>query len=240
MTDIDYIGNELELFRHAHNWKAYYRGVIDPYIKGEVCEVGAGLGGTTTALLNDAAATWLAVEPDRELSSQIEHELSGHPQAQKVSVLHGTLDDVGTGRFFDTILYIDVIEHIEHDKAEFEKAARRLRPGGHLIILVPAFNFLYNAFDKSIGHYRRYNKSMLRAIARDSDLDNIRLDYFDSMGFFASTVNKLFLHKSIPSIENIRMWDGTLVPVSRIVDPLILRSFGKSLIGIWQKPDHKF
>ena len=61
MSNIDYIGNELELFKDAVNWKAYYRSAIEKYIYGDVCEVGAGLGGTTTALLNDTVNSWLAI-----------------------------------------------------------------------------------------------------------------------------------------------------------------------------------
>ena len=236
MSNIDYIGNELELFKHAHNWKAYYKNAIDPYIKGDVCEVGAGLGGTTTALINARSKSWTAVEPDADLSAMIDAELSGNPFASKVQVVHGILDDISSDKLFDTILYIDVIEHIEHDDAEFAKAAARLKHGGHLIILVPAFNFLYNSFDKSIGHFRRYDKTMLKQLENGKGLTRIRMSYFDSMGFFASTVNKLFLNKSTPSEGNIKLWDSVLVPFSKVIDPIIFRAFGKSLVGIWQKP----
>ncbi len=237
MANIDYIGNELELFKDAVNWKAYYKSAIDQYIHGDVCEVGAGIGGTTAALLNDKVLTWLAVEPDENLSSKIPEEIKGHDYAAKVTVLHGILDDIDIEKQFDAILYIDVIEHIESDKVEFQKAFERLRPGGNLIILVPAFNFLYNPFDKAIGHFRRYNKSMLRALAPDNNTDEVFLKYYDSMGFFASCANKFFINKSTPSKGNISMWDNLLVPFSKLVDPLLFRSFGKSLIGVWQKPN---
>lgn len=236
MSNIDYIGNELELFKDAVNWKAYYKSAIDPYIHGDVCEVGAGIGGTTTALLNDKVNSWLAVEPDESLSSKIAVEIKGHPNAEKVVVVHGILVDIEENKRFDSILYIDVIEHIEADKEEFLKAVNRLKPGGHLIILVPAFNFLYNPFDKAIGHFRRYDKPMLRSLAKDSGVQEKFMKYFDSMGFFASCANKFFINKSTPSKGNISMWDNLLVPFSKFVDPLLLRSFGKSLIGVWQKP----
>ncbi len=235
MSNIEYIGNELELFKYARNWKSYYSTAIEAFIKGDVCEVGAGLGGTTTALINANTNSWLAIEPDEELSSQIETELIGNPFAHKVTVLHGTLDDVPENMLFDTILYIDVIEHIEHDLREFENAVKKLKKGGHLIILVPAFNWLYNEFDKNIGHYRRYNKEMLNALAKDTEMSKVKLEYYDCLGLFASVVNKLFLKKPVPSPENIRLWDKNLIPLSKIIDPIIFRLFGKSLIGIWKK-----
>lgn len=57
-----------------------------------------------------------------------------------------------------------MLEHIEADAAEMNKAAALLNPGGHIIVLSPAFQFLYNPFDKAIGHYRRYNKRMLKKL----------------------------------------------------------------------------
>ena len=235
MSNIEYIGNELELFKYARNWKSYYSKAIEGFIKGDVCEVGAGLGGTTTALINANTNSWLAIEPDAELANQIETEIIGNPFAQKVTVLHGTLDDVQDDILFDTILYIDVIEHIEHDLLEFQNAIKKLKKGGHLIILVPAFNWLYNEFDKNIGHYRRYNKEMLNNLAIGTEMTKVKMDYYDSLGLFASVVNKLFLKKPVPSPENIRLWDKNLIPLSKIIDPVILRLFGKSLIGIWKK-----
>ncbi|MCO6460728.1 MAG: class I SAM-dependent methyltransferase [Saprospiraceae bacterium] len=235
MTSIDYIGNELELFKYARNWKLYYCKAIDPFIKGDVCEVGAGLGGTTTALINSKTKTWLAIEPDGQLASQISSEMIGNPHKDKVKVFQGTLADLDQGKLFDTIMYIDVIEHIEKDREEFDLALKRLRPGGHLIILVPAFNFLYNEFDKNIGHFRRYNKPMLNALAKGRQVRKVKLVYYDCLGLFASVVNKLFLKKPVPSARDIRLWDEKLIPVSKLIDPLIFRSFGKSLIGVWQK-----
>lgn len=234
MTQIDYIGNELELFKYAVNWKAYYRGVIDPYIAGDVCEVGAGIGGTTVALLNAKVNSWLAVEPDDALSAQISNEISGHPMADKVRIQHGTLMGVEPHRKFNTIIYIDVIEHIEDHQAEFNLARGFLAPGGHLIILVPAFNFLYSPFDKAIGHYRRYSKKMLRSLDNEEGLKLCHLKYYDCLGFMASLTNKLLLNKDTPSTDNIKLWDGFLVPLSRIFDKIFLHSFGKSLIGIWK------
>ncbi len=235
MANIDYIGDELELFKFAINWKDYYGKTIKPYITGDVCEVGAGIGGTTNALLNRAASSWLAVEPDGNLAERIGAEILGNQFASRVEVLHGTLDDIAEGQQFDTIIYIDVMEHIEDDNTEFGKAVGRLRKGGNLIILVPAFNFLYNDFDKRIGHFRRYDKRMLKRLAAESPLKCIKLSYYDSLGFFASVMNKLILKKPIPSPGNIKMWDNFMIPLSKLFDPLVMRSFGKSLIGVWRK-----
>jgi SAM-dependent methyltransferase len=229
-----YIGNELELFQKAHNWKNYYGRRIQPFLKGEVLEVGAGIGATTKALCDGSQKKWVCLEPDGRLSQKIEEELAAGTLPSCVSVRTGLLSDQPNEERYDAIIYIDVIEHIENDRGELSEASQRLRAGGHLIILVPAFNFLYSPFDKAIGHYRRYNKKMLLSVI-PADLKQIRLEYLDVTGFFASVVNKLFLRQSYPTAKQISMWDSLMIPVSKLADPVLFHAAGKSLLGIWQK-----
>jgi SAM-dependent methyltransferase len=232
INHIDYIGNELELFKHAVHWKNYFSSKIRPYIKGDVLEVGAGIGVNTEYLARDRAAiqSWCLLEPDRNLAAQIE-ENTAALGLQNKSIINGIITDIADKKF-DTIIYIDVLEHIEASVAEIQQVKARLKPGGHLIILVPAYNFLYNNFDKKIGHFRRYNKRLLLQEV-DGSLRKERLFYLDSLGFFASLANKLILKKELPSLENVRFWDNWLVPPSKVFDVLYFRSFGKSLIGVF-------
>jgi hypothetical protein len=136
---------------------------------------------------------------------------------------------------FDTLLYMDVIEHIEDDRGELSRAAEWLRPGGHLIILVPAHQWLYTPFDRAIGHFRRYTRTTLRR-AGPAGLDLVRLIYLDSIGLLASLGNRMILNRSLPNPNQIALWDKVMVPLSKIVDPLIAYSFGKSVLGVWRKP----
>ncbi|MBL7924990.1 MAG: class I SAM-dependent methyltransferase [Bacteroidia bacterium] len=234
-TAAHYIGNELELFRHARNWKTYYRKRLSSYIHGHVLEAGAGIGETTLHLLNEQVDTWVCLEPDASLSEKISEKISTGELPPKISVKTGTTEDYTLPSLFDTIVYIDVIEHIEDDRAELRRAAGLLKAGGHLIILVPAHQWLFSPFDKAIGHYRRYNKKLLRQ-AVPASLKSKELFYLDSLGLLASLTNKLFLKKEYPTAQEVKFWDNLIVPVSKAVDPLILFSTGKSLIGIWQKP----
>jgi 2-polyprenyl-3-methyl-5-hydroxy-6-metoxy-1,4-benzoquinol methylase len=233
---MEYIGNELELFQYAVNWKKYFGNYLKPFLKGDVCEVGAGLGGTTKELINENVNLWLAIEPDAKLASEIHQMINKVEHQSKVQVVCGTLADVSVEVVFDAVIYIDVMEHIEFDRQEFELAANHLKKGGKLIILVPAFNFLYNSFDKAIGHFRRYDKPMLKSLNAGNVLRPVSMNYFDSMGFFASVANKLFIKRSDITRGNVDMWDSYLIPVSRVIDPILFRTFGKTLIGVWEKP----
>jgi 2-polyprenyl-3-methyl-5-hydroxy-6-metoxy-1,4-benzoquinol methylase len=229
----DYIGNELELFKHAHNWKKYYASFIEGYLKNDVLEVGAGIGETTHLLCDGTQNCWVCIEPDELLTKEIEIKKENGYLPFIIEIITGTLDGIDSNRKFETIIYIDVIEHIENDEEELKKAANFLKPNGHIIILVPAHNYLFSKFDKSIGHYRRYNKEML-AKAIPKGFQKVDLRYLDSIGLFASLANKWFLKQDYPTLEQIKFWDNYIIPVSKIIDAISFYSLGKTVVGVWK------
>lgn len=225
-----YGGNELELFRHACRWKQYFARHLGPYIAGDVLEVGAGVGATTRFLVA-GTRSWTCLEPDPSLAASAREALARDPETSTSTVLTGTLDDVPLGETYDTILYIDVIEHIEDDGAELRRASTRLRPGGHLVVLAPAHQWLYSEFDRSIGHYRRYSASTLEGAG--PGLRVCASFYLDSLGMLASSANRLLLGRELPTPRQIRFWDDWLVRGSRFLDPLLGHRVGKTVIVVW-------
>lgn len=230
----EYIGNELELFKHAKNWKLYYKSKIKNYIKGDVLEVGAGIGETTKSLFNSKCKSWTCIEPDDELTKVIKDKIKTAYLPPTIEAKSTFLSEMNQEKKYDTILYIDVIEHIEKDHEELKLAEKFLNPNGHLIILVPAHQYLFSPFDKAIGHFRRYNKNMLKT-ATPKNLKQEKLIYLDSLGLLTSLANKWFLKQSYPKIKQILFWDNFIVPASKILDVIICYKAGKSLIGIWKK-----
>ena len=227
-----YQGDELELFQHAKNWKIYFSRQVKPFIKGSVLEVGAGIGATTLLLNDGTASKWLMLEPDKQMIASLKKKMEEKGFPANCQLQTGTIDQLT--ETFDTIIYIDVLEHIEADAEEMRKAASLLNPGGHIIVLSPAFQFLYNPFDKVIGHYRRYNKRMLRKISAPL-LQIVSNDYYDSVGYFAALMNKLLLRQKYPTIKQVLFWDRWMIPISKITDKLFFHSFGKAIIAIWKK-----
>ncbi len=132
------------------------------------------------------------------------------------------------------MLYIDVLEHIEDDQGEVEHAARHLAPGGHLIVLAPAHNWLFSPFDRAVGHFRRYNRPGLLKLGVPG-LVPVAARYFDSVGMLASMANKALLRASSPTVSQIRLWDRVMVPCSRVLDPVLGHSLGKTVVVIWQR-----
>lgn len=225
-----YRGQELDVFAYAERWKRYWGGTVRRWIRGDVLEVGAGLGVNTPVLYNADVRSWHCVEPDPALAARLARQVFSLPRC---SVVTGTIAECAGSRY-DTILYIDVLEHIEADREELAAAAALLRPGGHLVVLSPAHQFLFTEFDAAIGHYRRYNKPSLRACS-PPDCVLTAMFYLDSAGILASLANRAILHRSTPTLRQIQTWDRWIIPISRILDALSGRRFGKTIVGVWTR-----
>jgi 2-polyprenyl-3-methyl-5-hydroxy-6-metoxy-1,4-benzoquinol methylase len=230
-----YVGTELALFSNARNWKSYWRAQIAPYLGRVVLDVGAGAGATAELCCGPSHERWVALEPDATLAAEIERKVKAGAIPPACEAVRGTLATLPPGETFDSVLYIDVLEHIEHDADELARAFERLRPGGHVIVLSPAHQFLFTDFDRSIGHFRRYSLATLKAAA-PAAAQPVHLRYLDSIGVAASLANRLLLKQSMPTKAQILTWDRLMVPLSRLVDPLLLHRFGKSVLGIWRNP----
>ena len=233
-TVASYGGGELQLFSHASNWKAYFGSLVAPSLGMRVLEVGAGIGTTTKTLCHGEHERWVCLEPDPEQLHLIEDLILRRDLPGFCEPRLGTIRCISLAEQFDTVLYIDVLEHIRDDRDEVREAASRLVAGGHLVILSPAFDWLMSPFDRSIGHYRRYSRRRL-ADAIPDGFRNQRLCYLDSIGMLMSLANRTLLRQELPKLWQIAMWNRWIVPISRIIDPLLRFTCGRSVLGVWQK-----
>ncbi len=233
MSELDYQGNELGLFASAKNWKSYYAKLLKSDIKGRVLEVGAGIGGTMPLLWNPSVRSWLCLEPDPALAREMDVRIRDFKH-DGVSSKVGTIDDLAPEELFDCILYIDVLEHIRDDRAELLRASAHLSDNGRLIVLSPAFQWLYSPFDRALGHERRYTARTLAEVFPRNVVKE-RLFYADSIGAFLSASNRVLLRKSLPTLRQVLFWDRVVVPVSKIVDPLTRSWFGRSVIAVYRR-----
>jgi len=234
MNNFAYQGSELVLFKNANNWKKYFAKILAPYFGQTVLEVGAGIGSTTRMLCDGSQKLWLCLEPDHKLSITIKMACHDNILPSCCDIITGNSNCLSLCATFDTIVYIDVLEHILDDSDELNRIAGHLNKSGHLVILSPAFNFLFSLFDTSIGHFRRYNRDDLLKLT-PSTLKVVKVFYLDSLGFFMSLINKFLLQSSMPTQKQIDIWDGIIIPISKIIDPCICYSIGRSIVGIWSK-----
>lgn len=232
MSQQSYIGTELDVFADAHNWKAYLRRLIDGHLCGRVLEVGAGIGGTTAIFRNGRQTEWTALEPDPQLAERL------RTQSRRfefpIDVVVGTVESADLHGLYDCVLYIDVLEHIRDDREELARAAALLNAAGTVVVLSPAHQALYTPFDKAIGHYRRYNRTMLQRLTPNGT-ELVRLQYVDSVGVLLSAANRLLLHSSSPTASQVQFWDKRVVPASRWLDRLLGGRVGKSILAVWRR-----
>ena len=220
---------ELEFFDAAKNWRKYQFKNILKYINSSVLEIGPGTGNNVQYYKNRASQITL-LETNKNLANSLKSKFD---EEKKIIVLNTDIHI--QEKTFDTIMYMDVLEHIEDDKKEVNKALKHLNSGGNLIFFVPAYQFLYSDFDKSIGHIKRYNKQFFLPFKENENISIVELKYFDSIGFFFAVLNKLFNKNKKESIGlGVKIWDK-LMFLSRIMDLIFLNKFGKSLFCIMKK-----
>ncbi len=234
MSDYTYVGGELELFAEAHRWKRYLAETVGPFIKGDVLEVGAGIGGTTRVLCVGHESSWTCLEPDSELARKMRLTFEENPLPIEPSIRTETVQKLSEHEMFDAILYVDVLEHIEDDRQELAAAALHLRSGGHLVIIGPAHQWLFSEFDEAVGHYRRYSRGALAAAMPES-MQPVMLRYLDSVGVALSAANRVLLRSRTPSRAQIGFWNKWVVPFSVHIDPLLGWWVGKSVVGVWRR-----
>ena len=230
---MNYPGKELEIFDKAHFWRNYTYLLVKKFIGKKILEVGAGIGSFTKIYIKEKSDITLS-----EIDSFNYETLKKKFNSQKnVKVENKLIQQFN--ETFDTIFYISVLEHIENDKKEITDAIEKLDDKGHLIICVPAHNYMYSNFDKEIGHFRRYEMNFFDTLNLKNA--NIKTSFFiDSFGHLLYFLNKLLFSKEVyPSKLKVFIWDKIFIPTTYIIDFLSFYKFGKNILCIIQKNNTK-
>lgn len=225
-----YLNSVLGLFDLAGNYRKYQISLVKNFIKNTILEVGPGRGEIISHFAHDKEKKISLLEPDSENFEFLKKKFEKNPNV-KVSNLF--IADVQEK--FETIIYMDVVEHIENHEEEILKAYSKLEKNGYLIFIVPAFQLLFSDFDRAVGHYRRYEKKFFKEFAKSNNIKCVKNHYFDSLGFFIVLIGKILKLKNNKTVSiGIKFWN-LLIIFSRIIDTLIFNAFGKSLICVYKK-----
>ena len=228
MSKKNYSGWELKFFDSSKNFRTYQFNLIDKHLSGHLAEVGPG-NGINLSYYMDKPKKIDLFEPSKK------HYLKLKKNYKKINKIKFHNKFFGGKKKYNTIVYLDVIEHIKEDKTEIFKAFKLLKRNGKLIINVPAFSHLYSKFDKDVGHYKRYSKYDFKKILSDLPSKNVTLIYYDSIGYFLSFLSKIFISDYKKNFEKkIKLWDS-LINLSKFIDYLTFRIVGKSLLVIIEK-----
>ena len=221
-----YKGWELNFFDNAKNFRNYQWKLIKDKIKKKILEVGPGNCVFLDRYYKISKEIFL-FEPSENFRIKLSSKIENFKEVKLIKEYDNST--------YDTIIYLDVVEHIEDDQNEILSAYNRLNKDGYLIINVPAFQFLYTDYDKKIGHYRRYSKSSFKNLLQNLDINNFKMSYFDSIGFCLIFFSKyLAVSNKVNFQGGVKLWNF-LIPFSKILDILLSPLIGKSLMVIIKK-----
>ncbi len=225
----------LELFAEAPAFNRWLFDQISSFCNGEVLEVGSGIGNISGLLMEKNE--WVYLSDLRiEYCHLLEKKYATNPHLRAVYQFDLSLSDFDS-RFpemlhrFDTVIALNVVEHIESDERAVKNAKKLLRPGGNLIILVPAGQLLFNRFDEELGHFRRYNKKTVSRLLSEAGLTVIRAKYFNFGGILGWLYSGTMLKKKIIPRSQLKLFNQ-LVPAFRILDQLVAHAAGLSVIVV--------
>ncbi len=219
----------LERFDKSNFWIFYFVLKIRKFLKDGILEVGAGCGSFTKGYMKNFQSITLT-DTDEGSYNLLKKNFINE---KNINVLNSNIEDIDSR--FNTLLYFNVLEHIEDDKLEIKNALEKLNYGGHLIILVPAHQKIYSNLDKAVGHYRRYNINFFKE-NKFKNSEIVKLHYLDFFGYALYYLNKIFFKKeTYPTAVKIFIWDKISTPLTTIVDFFTGYKFGKNILCIYRK-----
>jgi len=211
-----------------HHWIA---DEFKPYLGQNAIEVGAGKGDFSRILLGTSIKRLYALEPSTNLFSALQDNLGGQDRA---TLANNFLEDFQPADPVDSVLYVNVLEHIEDDRKELFTAREKIRPGGHLLLFVPALAWLFSETDRQVGHFRRYEKKSLENLASEAGFMLVKSRYFDIAGIVPWYINCVLLKRSLAA-AGVTLYDRLVVPSMRFVECRIRPPVGKNILLVARK-----
>jgi 2-polyprenyl-3-methyl-5-hydroxy-6-metoxy-1,4-benzoquinol methylase len=230
----------LENISGADKFNRWMYETIKPFCKGRILEIGGGIGNISQCFLNDGSEL-VVTELQTEYCTMIRKRLGNHPNLKDVIEMD-IIDpefDVKYKQFlgsFDTVFALNVVEHIEDHNLAIANCKKLLKKSGHLVILVPAFQTIFNHFDTALGHFRRYTAETLRPLFEANNLPVIHYQYFNLIGIAGWWVSGSLLRKKIIPEGQMKLYNF-FVPVFRIIDKITNKVLGLSVIMIGRVGD---
>lgn len=219
----------LEKNASASNYLGWISDLCTPHLGAECLEIGAGHG-DLTELFARGRTRYVATDASDWCLDAL-HTRFPKGAGVEVRALDLATFDPGEERF-DSIVMVNVLEHIEDDAESLVRLREALRPGGRLVLYVPAFMLLYSKFDREIGHYRRYRKPGLTALLRESGLRPVDARYVNSIGAPGWFLWVRVLGRASSDDVTVGACDRVVVPAARVFEDRWAPPFGLSVFAV--------
>jgi 2-polyprenyl-3-methyl-5-hydroxy-6-metoxy-1,4-benzoquinol methylase len=235
-AEVDLEGEQnLKVIAEADAFNSWMAETVAPYCQGKVIEVGSGIGNISRWFLEAGHKLMLSdIRP--QYCQHLHKHFGGYSNllgVEQLDLVHPNFEQEYADLLssFNSLYSLNVVEHIQNDTLALRNAAKLLAPGGTMVILVPAFQQLYNGFDTALGHYRRYTRKSLTAAFASAGLQTQKSFYFNAPGTAGWYVSgKLQKNETIPQGQ-MKLYNA-LVPLFKITDVITRPFFGLSVIGV--------
>ena len=229
-----YVVRDLARMSVARNYQRWQYDLIASHLGQRILEVGCGIGNFTQFLADRSHVHGIDIESACVDSFRKRYADQPHLTAQVMDVLGPEFVSLRSQQL-DTVICLNVLEHIREDVETLRKFHAVLQPGGHVVLMVPAFQALYGPIDEQLGHYRRYTKKSLREAAEAAGFQIRKLRYFNVVGGIGWWVNARLIPRTEQSSGQIALFDSVIVPAMSAVDKILPLPFGQSVLGILEK-----
>jgi SAM-dependent methyltransferase len=243
MTDFRYLSSDLEALAGLKNYYHWIFDEIRPFLGSRLAEVGAGIGTFSDIL----ASGHLRVSTTPRLTV-FEPAVNLHPRllanlqrdqpallAQRRLIVNNDYFSLSP-REFDTVIMINVLEHIEDDAGVVRTIFDSLSPGGSIILFVPALEWLWSDLDRAVGHYRRYEKPGLENLLQKEGFEVVKNTYLDLLGIAPWYLFYVLGRSRSVTPRAARLYDRWGVPLSKWLERFSSPIAGKSLLMVGRKP----
>ncbi|HTL31585.1 MAG TPA: class I SAM-dependent methyltransferase [Kofleriaceae bacterium] len=235
MTD-NYVGQDLEALADIPNYQNWILRHFREHLHGRVLEIGAGIGSLSARYRSDVDSAVL-LEPAQNLIGPLRERFTGD---RDVTVLGKILGDaIADGDLahgsFDAVVLINVLEHVDDDAGMLADIYSLLKPGGTLLLFVPALQWLFGSLDSLVSHLRRYAKPELRELVQQAGFSIRDLRYFDVLGVLPWYVTGRIIKAREFNARAARIYDTLGVPVGSFVERFAAPPLGKNLLAIAQR-----
>lgn len=229
------LARSLDAMSGASNYHEWIVQELQPFLGASSAEIGAGTGTVTELILRAGVKEVVCFEPSRTSHERLRERLGRDDRVRAVDATLADRAEEFRNRF-DSIVYINVLEHIEHDRAELACARAALKPQGHVLIFSPALPALFSDLDRNVGHYRRYTKRGLIETVQAAGFHVVKARYFDVAGILPWYIAFVLLKQSaIPT--SVGMYDRFVVPTMRTLEKLVEPPIGKNVLLIGRRID---
>jgi 2-polyprenyl-3-methyl-5-hydroxy-6-metoxy-1,4-benzoquinol methylase len=234
-----YVGRDLEAMSFAINYHQWILQIFSPFIGTRIVEVGAGTGSFSEMILQKNIQSMSLVEPSTEMYKTLGERMNHIKSRVQIetynSIFIDVADHIKSSQQPDSIVYVNVLEHIADDVAELQAVHRTLAPNGRVFIFVPALRWLLGSFDQQIGHFRRYAKKELEEKCRQVGFKILESKYLDFAGIVPWWIKYRLLKSNTMEPGLIAVYDKYFIPVAKVIESQLKLPIGKNIILIAEK-----